>query len=147
MEILFGVPYLVRILFSLLSILVFQKITKSLSFALLLGSIVLALWTGHSLFSLAQVCASRVFSLDMLFLALVITGVIWLSSLMSEAGMMKDLVGSLKSRLSRKNIYAVLPAVVGLLPMPAGAVFSAPLLDEADDGKSLSQLQKTRINF
>ncbi|MDR1624971.1 MAG: DUF401 family protein [Spirochaetia bacterium] len=147
MNILFSVPYLGRILASLLGILVFQKLTKSLSAALLAGSLILALWTGQSLSSMRGIAFGRLFSLDTLFLVLVVAGVIWLSSLMSEAGMMKDLVASLRSRLSPKNIFAVLPAIVGLLPMPAGALFSAPLLDDADGGKALTQMQKTRINY
>jgi integral membrane protein (TIGR00529 family) len=128
-------------------ILVFQKITKSLSIALVAGSLIIALWTGHDPASAWHVSAGRLFSLDTLFLALVIAGVITLSALMSEAGMMKDLVVSLGPRLSKKNILAVLPAVVGLLPMPAGALFSAPLLDDADGEKTLTQIQKTRINY
>jgi integral membrane protein (TIGR00529 family) len=147
MDILFSVPYLGRIMASLLGILVFQKLTKSLSAALVAGSLIIALWTGHSPAAMGGIAFNRIFSLDTLFLALVVAGVIWLSSLMSEAGMMKDLVSSLRSRLSRKNILAVLPAVVGLLPMPAGALFSAPLLDDADGGKTLTQMQKTRINY
>jgi integral membrane protein (TIGR00529 family) len=147
MNILFSVPYLGRILVSLVGILVFQKLTKSLGLALVMGSLIIALWTGHSFTSMGDIVFDRLVSLDTLFLAFVVAGVIWLSSLMSEAGMMKDLVASLKSRLSRKNLLAVLPAVVGLLPMPAGALFSAPLLDDADGGKTLSQMQKTRINY
>ena len=147
MDILSSIPYLVRILVSLGGILAIQKITKSLAAALAAGVLILAFWTGHSLGSFVNVVSQRVLSLDMLFLSLVIAGVIWLSSLMSEAGMMKDLVTSLKSRLSRKNLFAILPAVVGLLPMPAGAVFSAPLLDDADQDHVLSPLSKTRINY
>jgi integral membrane protein (TIGR00529 family) len=147
MDVLFSVPYIVRIIVSLFGILVFQKLLKSLEAALVIGIVILALWTGHSPASMRDVAFERFFSLDTLFLSLVIAGVIWLSSLMSEAGAMKDLVTSLKSRLSKRGILAVLPAVVGLLPMPAGALFSAPLLDDADDGKNLSPLQKTRINY
>jgi integral membrane protein (TIGR00529 family) len=147
MDIVFSVPYLARILLSLLGILFFQKLTKSLSAALVMGILIIALWTGHSPASLWETASARIFSLDTLFLALVIAGVIWLSSLMSEAGMMKDLVASLKSRLSRRNIFAALPAVVGLLPMPAGALFSAPLLDDADEASALPGIQKTRINY
>ncbi|MDR1931943.1 MAG: DUF401 family protein [Spirochaetales bacterium] len=147
LDLLFSVPYLLRIIASLVGILFLQKITKSLGWALVAGVFILALWTGHSPASVRDVAFARLFSPDTLFLALVIAGVIWLSSLMSEAGMMKDLVTSLRSRLSRRNLLAVLPAVVGLLPMPAGALFSAPLLDDADDGKNLSPLRKTRVNY
>jgi hypothetical protein len=146
-DMLLSVPYLVRIILSLFCILVFQKLTKSLEIALVAGIIIIAFWTGHSPGSLAAVSLERMLSLDTLFLVLVIAGVIWLSSMMSEAGIMKDLVASLRSRLSKRATLAALPAVVGLLPMPAGALFSAPLVDDADDEKNIGPLQKARINY
>ncbi|MCD8351366.1 MAG: DUF401 family protein [Planctomycetaceae bacterium] len=147
MDFLFSLPYLFRIIVSLFAILVFQKLAKRLDVALLGGILLLAVWTGQSAGSIASVTAERVVSLDMLFLAFVIAGVIWLSSLMSQAGIMKDLVISLKSRLSKRAILAALPAVVGLLPMPAGALFSCPLVDDADSDNELTPKQKTEINY
>ncbi len=147
MDFLLSLPYLFRIIISLFAILVFQKLLRRLDLALICGTLLLALWTGQSLSSIASVTANRVVSLDMLFLAFVIAGVIWLSSLMSQAGIMKDLVVSLKSRLSKRAILAALPAVVGLLPMPAGALFSCPLVDDADTDNELTPKQKTEINY
>lgn len=147
MDVAFSIPYILRIIVSLFAILLFQKLAKRLDIAMALGTLLIALWTGHDARSLSSVVWDRVASYDMLFLAIVITGVIWLSSLMSESGIMKDLVISLKSRLSRRAILAALPAVVGLLPMPAGALFSCPLVDDADDAGELNQQQKTRINY
>jgi integral membrane protein (TIGR00529 family) len=147
MEFLESVPYIVRILFSLLAILLFQKVTKRLDAAMLCGILLLGASTGHSASAIAGISAGRLASADTLFLAMVITGIIWLSGLMSQAGIMKDLVVSLKSRLSKRGILAVLPAVVGLLPMPGGALFSCPLIDDADEGATLPQELKTRINY
>ena len=146
-DVIFSVPYLFRIILSLVGILIFQKLTKSLEIALALGTILLALWTGHSFSSMAGVVIDRCFSGDTYFLVMVITGVIWLSSLMSESGVMRDLVICLKARLSKRTLVAALPAVVGLLPMPAGALFSAPLIDDADDSKHMSPLLKTQVNY
>lgn len=147
MDLLFSIPFLVRILLSLVSILIFQKLTKRLDIAMFFGAILLALWTGHSFASIASVVRNRVASLDMVCLAFVISGVIWLSSLMSHAGIMKELVVCLKSRLSKRAILAALPAVVGLLPMPAGALFSCPLIEDADDANDVSADLKVRINY
>ena len=146
-ELLSSVPYLARVLLSLFSILLVQKLSKSLEIALVFGIVVIGLWTGHSPSGFLIIVENRVFSLDSLFLTVVIVGVIWLSSLMAEAGVMKDLVGSLQHRLPRRWLLAVLPAVVGLLPMPAGALFSAPLLDDCDGDEKLDPLLKTRINY
>jgi integral membrane protein (TIGR00529 family) len=42
---------------------------------------------------------------------------------------------------------AVLPAVIGLMPMPGGAVFSAPLVNSCDPYSELTPSIKTRINY
>lgn len=144
---LFSVPYLVRILASLFFILIFQKITKSLELALLIGIIAVAAWTGHAPTAALGIAAERIFSWENFSLIVIIVGVIWLSSLMSEAGIMKDLVASLRPRLTKRAMLAALPGVVGLLPMPAGALFSAPLVDDCDEEKSIEPLLKTRINY
>lgn len=140
-------PYLVRVILSLFSILLVQKVSKSLEISLGAGILILALWTGHSPSIAWDIVIHRVVSLDTLFLTMVIVGVIWLSSLLAEAGIMKDLVSSLERRLSKRWLVAALPAVVGLLPMPAGALFSAPLLDDGDPHNEMDPLLKTRINY
>lgn len=147
MDFVFAIPYILRIVISLFAILLFQKLAKRLDVAMALGTILIAVWTGHDARSLYTVIRDRVASYDTLFLAVVIAGVIWLSSLMSESGIMKDLVTSLKSRLTKRSLLIALPAVVGLLPMPAGALFSCPLVDDADDAGELDAQQKTRINY
>lgn len=147
MEFLDSFPYLFRIIISLFAILVFQKLTKRLDVAMIAGILLLGLWTDHSMADILAVAGGRIASLDTLFLAMVITCVIWLSGLMSHAGIMRDLVVSLKARLSKRTILAALPAVVGLLPMPGGALFSCPLLDDADEGGAIDPITKTKINY
>ena len=147
MEIVWSAPYLLRIVISLFCILAFQRLLSRLDLAMLLGMIILGLWTGHSPVGIARTAGERLFSLDMLFLVLVIVGVICLSAMMSESGIMRDLVKSLKSRLSKRAALMALPAVVGLLPMPAGALFSAPLVDDADETGELDAERKARVNY
>ena len=72
--------------------------------------------------------------------------VIWLSSLMAEGGVMRDLVEAVRSRVPRRLAFAALPAVIGFLPMPGGALFSAPMVDSADPQRALSGLLKTQTN-
>ncbi len=147
MSVLLSVPYIARLLLSLVGILILQKLSKRLDLALILGALILAFWTGQSPSAIARITADRALSWDMFFLAFVIAGVICLSTLMAKAGAMKDLVASLRQRLSNRALLAALPAVVGLLPMPAGALFSCPLVDDADDKNALSPMAKTRINY
>jgi len=56
-------------------------------------------------------------------------------------------VAVLRARLSRRGAIAMLPAVIGFLPMPGGALFSAPLVDRCDPDGSVAPLLKTQINY
>jgi len=80
-------------------------------------------------------------------LILVIFQVMWLSAQMDKSGVMKELVIAIRERVSHRMSMAVLPAVIGLLPMPGGAIFSAPLVDSCDPEKKVSPELKTQINF
>jgi hypothetical protein len=42
---------------------------------------------------------------------------------------------------------AVLPAVIGLLPMPGGALFSAPLVDSCDVDDTVERITKSKTNY
>jgi integral membrane protein (TIGR00529 family) len=76
-----------------------------------------------------------------------VTQVIWLSSQMERTGMMRDLVEAVRRRVSTRTAMAALPAVIGLLPMPGGALFSAPLVDSCDADRSRPALLKAKINY
>jgi hypothetical protein len=147
MEQLMQLPVIVKILASLAAILTVNKAAKNLSVALLAGSLLLALWSGHSPQSALATAAQRLFSAENGMLLAIIFLIIWLSSQMDKTGIMRDLVGSLRAFLKPRTAMAVLPAVIGLLPMPGGALFSAPLVDDADERNEVSPLLKTKINY
>jgi len=44
-----------------------------------------------------------------------------------------------------KSAAVLMPAVIGLMPMPAGAMFTAPIVDQI--GVGMSNLQKTAVNY
>lgn len=147
MEYLFSLPYIVKVVFSLVFILVINRLTDRLYLAVAFGSLFLALISGHAAGSIAEIAIIKALSPNTVFLMVIIFQVIWLSSQMSDTGVMKDLVLSVNRGLSRKTSMAVLPAVIGLLPMPGGALFSAPLVDQCDTENGLDPVLKTEINY
>ncbi len=142
-----AVPIIIKILLSLMTILAVNKAVKNLPIALTAGSLLLAFWSGHSVPAVAAIAWQRFFSMDNGLLVLVIALVIWLSSLMDKTRVMADLVSNIRSLLSPRMAIAVLPAVIGLLPMPGGALFSAPLVADVDEKNELPPLEKTRVNY
>ncbi|OGJ85102.1 MAG: hypothetical protein A2268_16105 [Candidatus Raymondbacteria bacterium RifOxyA12_full_50_37] len=138
---------MVKVLGSLFVILFFNKLFNQLGLASILGTLVLAVWSGHSFRVIGAIAWGRIWSLDMFFLMGIIFQVVWLSAQMEKTGSMKELVFAVRARISQRHALAVLPAVIGLLPMPGGAIFSAPLVDDCDHDKSLPAILKTKINY
>ncbi|RKX84454.1 MAG: hypothetical protein DRP58_07200 [Spirochaetes bacterium] len=141
------IPVLIKILISLTIILVANKVIKNLAISILAGTATLALWSGHSISEIGSIAWKEFSHLDNAMLSAIIFLVIWLSSQMAKAGIMGDLVNTIKAKLSVKGAIAVLPAIIGLLPMPGGAIFSAPLVDDCDEKSIIDPVLKTKINY
>lgn len=68
--------------------------------------------------------------------------------LLRTTGMLKRMVTSLSGALTdRRVVMAALPAMIGMLPSPGGAVFSAPMVGEAAEGLPVGAEQKALINY
>jgi len=64
------------------------------------------------------------------------------------SGALTRLVESANSVIgSRRLRLAMFPALIGLLPMPGGAIFSAPMVEEAGKALPLNKTQLTAINY
>ncbi len=86
--------------------------------------------------------------LKTLKLIAVIFLIIFLSNLMETKNLLKEMVVYLsKLNLPKKIQFIILPAFIGLLPMPGGALFSAPMVDKALSGENFLNEEKTFINF
>ncbi len=142
-----NVPVFVRMLSSLLLILIINQKTKVLTLAVLCGTVLMGFWTGNSLPVLFSTAVHAVLNWDALFLALSIGLIITLSHLMAARGVMNDMVEWVTSRMHTRISMAVLPAIIGLLPMPGGALFSAPLVDDCDTDRIVEAERKAAINF
>jgi hypothetical protein len=142
-----NVPTLVKVLASLALILAVNRLAKNLTVSVLAGTLVLGAWSGRPWDALGETAWARFASADNLCLMAVVVLVIWLSSQMAAAGVMRDLVGAVRARTGKRTSMAVLPAVIGVLPMPGGAVFSAPLVDRVDADGTVAPLLKVQANY
>ena len=146
LDIVMNVPVMVKVLTALCLILVINQFCRHLMVSVGAAALVLAVWCGHSPSRIGIITWERLSSPSNLILMLIIFEVIWLSSQMSETGVMEDLVFSVRSMVSRRGAVAVLPAVIGLLPMPGGALFSAPLVESCDPAQDLTNRLKAQTN-
>ena len=78
----------------------------------------------------------------------IIVLVLLLSSILKRIESLKDIVDSLQKLVKDyRLILAFIPSFLGLLPMPAGAMFSAPMVKEIGDRAGLSPEEDTFVNY
>lgn len=152
-EWILSAPALVKILAALCVLLLVNRWTRSLIAAALAGSLTLGLWCGHGWSAqgaspgLPVIAQAYLLATDTWTLGLSVLLAVWLSTLMEDSGAMADLVGVVRGRCRRRTAMAVLPAVIGWLPMPGGANFSAPLVDACDEQRRVEPLTKAVVNY
>ena len=83
-----------------------------------------------------------------LSLAVVVSLILVLSSSMELAGQMQRMLKNYQGLVSSPRLNLIIfPALIGLLPMPGGAVFSAPMVKELGVRSKLSEAQLSFVNY
>jgi len=73
---------------------------------------------------------------------------IGLSTVLERAGQIERLTNAFRACFASPRVTLVaLPAIIGFLPMPGGALFSAPMVEAAATGTGLDKQDKTLINY
>ena len=114
--------------------------------ALLLGTVTLGLFSRLSPQQFAHVFRSALIDRDTLDLVLIVSLIPILAQCMKEAGMLDNLIKAVKGLLSGRAVLMFLPALMGALPMPGGALLSAPLIDEESKRLNLTGEDTSFIN-
>ncbi len=130
MEWLLAWPALAKVSLCFLLVVVSSRFKLNLGLALALAGALLGLamglGPGKTLVTLLQGATSpRTISL-----ALLVALILALSQLLKQSGQLERMVEAFQGLMhSPRAVAAVMPAVIGLLPMPGGALFSAPMVD------------------
>jgi hypothetical protein len=83
-----------------------------------------------------------------LSIAVVVSLILVLSSSMELAGQMQRMLKNFQGLVASPRLNLVIfPALIGLLPMPGGAVFSAPMVKELGVRSKLSEAQLSFVNY
>jgi len=114
---------------------------KSLMASIFLGALILGIFT-LSPRELAWQFWSSLVDLSVILLALCVGFIPLIGGVLSQSGKMDDLVKNM--RIGKKAFLAFSPALVGMLPMPGGALLSAPLVEKT--GKGMPREKKAGLN-
>jgi integral membrane protein (TIGR00529 family) len=123
-------PALVKVLAVFALVVTVSRFKLHLGFCLAGGGLLLGLWMGLGPGRTVAAAALAVASPVSLRLALAVAFMLVLSHLMKESGQLERIVASFSRLVSSPKVTAaVMPAIIGLLPMPGGALFSAPMVE------------------
>ncbi|MFC1504368.1 DUF401 family protein [Spirochaetota bacterium] len=148
MEILNSIPALVKILTVFFFVVVLIRLKIHITISLFIGSIILGLFFNMGIVSITVTILREISRSAVILLALVIFLILLLSYLMKETGIISGMVSSFSGIAgSRRLTAATFPAIIGLLPMPGGAVFSAPMVEKYDEASKLAPETKTAVNY
>jgi integral membrane protein (TIGR00529 family) len=146
-EYVFTLPAYIKVGGSLAGVLLANRFGLSLGVAIFLFSVLLSLWSGTGIPGLWRQVTSFE-NPDNYLLPVVIIALLFFTEALDRTGRMERTVTALKIWLKNKKILlAGLPALVGLLPMPGGALFSAPLVASVDIEGELDVAHKAAINY
>jgi hypothetical protein len=147
MDFLATLPASIKVGASFFGILIAYRFGFGLGFVILVFALVLTLWTGAGLAG----CSYQMHMLtspENYLLLLVILLLLFFTEALDKTGRMKRTINALEEWLkSPRLLLAGFPALVGLLPMPGGALFSAPLVAAVDPENRLAPAHKAAINY
>lgn len=129
-------------------ILLLARLKFPLAPAIFAGTAVLAVAFGQGPEEFLRLSATGVVQPRTLALIVITILLLTLSETMLAGGQMKQIVSLVRTLLRRPAVaMAALPALVGLLPMPGGALFSAPMVAAAAGGHEKRSAKLSAINY
>ncbi|MFC2010377.1 DUF401 family protein [Chloroflexota bacterium] len=135
----------IALLISIISILILLRLKIHPGFAIFGGSIIVSL-LALPLYSVPSFLLRYVLDYQTLRLLVIIASALTLSSLMEEKGLLAKMATTMES-IGPKLALRLVPAVIGLVPMPAGALVSATAARGLVERLGLTPEQSTFINY
>lgn len=134
------------IVFTIMIVLLRKKV--NLGIVMLIDSVVLGVLFRMDIFKIAQGILQGMFSYESLHLIGVLILIMFLENTMRKEGYLEKILNSLEKLVGDyRAVMAILPAFIGLLPSAGGALFSAPMVQEASRKNDVSPERKTFINY
>jgi len=141
-------PSLAKLGAILAIMLVMVRLKINVGWALVLGSVVCGLWFRQGLTDMAESVSAAATDPGYCALVGVIMLILILNHTLQQSGQIKRIVEAF-SRVCRRprTTLVFFPALLGLLPMPGGALFSAPMVETTGAPLGLQPEDKTLINY
>jgi integral membrane protein (TIGR00529 family) len=139
---------LLKILFVLAVIVLLLKRRWNLGLVMVLSSVILAILYLLKPQDFAVSTYHAVSSKTTITLMIILTLIRVFENVMRKNGFMQEMMDAFRGLgMDKRTLMASMPAIIGLLPSMGGALFSAPLVEEASKGANASLEKKAFINY
>lgn len=148
MEFFWNIPILLKIVgvFSLILFLIRRK--YHIGTALLAGSLLLGFWCRMNPVEIFVSMGTGLAQIRTIMLSAIVVLILILSRSLERVEQMKRLLSSFQGLVNNPKFnLIVFPSLIGLLPMPGGAIFSAPMVDELGNEHNLDPETKSVLNY
>ena len=134
---------------AVLAVIIFLlRLKWNLGLVLLLASALTGLFFGRAALDLANDAVTAIadpLTLQLIAIVLLIT---FMGEVLRATQQLEGLVRSLTDLVAdRRWLLVLLPMLIGMLPMIGGAMFSAPMVEEASRDLKVSREQQTFVNY
>ncbi len=139
---------IIALIASILLIVIMVRFRIDLGLSMLAGAASLALIVGRPAGWTAIELGRAAIAPDTLWLLGRIVTIIALGALAGRLGYLDRLVSGLRKLIADNRIViALIPAFGGLLPMPGGAMLTAPMVESATGGRDISPEKKFFVSY
>lgn len=136
-----GVP----VAFITILLLVRKKVSYGLS--IILGAVIIGIFCRFTVQDFSNAAITTLTDENTLTLTAIIIFIGILGYSFKETGQINITIQELRNLSGGKTVLAALPAAFGMLPIPGGALMSAPVIEPEADKLNLSPEHKTYINI
>ncbi|MDX9788836.1 MAG: DUF401 family protein [Desulfobacterales bacterium] len=143
-----NIPALIKLLIVFIFMLAAMRFKLTLGNAFMAGAVLLGLFFGQYPTAIIVSAFHALIDLKTLSLSIVVSLILVLSHSMEKSGHMKRLLDSFKGLVAHEGFNIIIfPALIGLLPMPGGAIFSAPMVNTIGARHHLRGSQLSYVNY
>jgi hypothetical protein len=142
-------PAIIKILSVFFGVLLLNRFKVPLGIALILGGFLLEIWAGNNLPAVSMDFLRALIRPELWLLIINITLIMEIGHFMASEKNSQAILAAAQ-RWGGKHGYSfslvLIPAAIGMVPMPGGALFSAPLIGRTVENSSNPPEWKAAVN-
>lgn len=142
------IPAIFKLIIIFLIIAVSLKFKVPLAISMFLGSILIFLFFETDISLVPKIFKNSIISFDTISLVIVIFLILAFSGILKISGRLDLITSDFEEAFGGGSAFFIMfPSIIGLLPMPGGAIFSAPMIEQKGLKEGFSPESLSAINF